>query len=97
MRAGTDNDLGGDAVYANNLAAALSQGLTTQATLDRAVARNLRLRFQLGEWDPQYLVPFASWGADHLDTPDHKAVNVQVRASGRGRGAGDGACACACV
>ena len=48
LNAGTDNDLGGDAVYANNLAAALTRGLTTQATLDRAVARNLRLRFQLG-------------------------------------------------
>ena len=78
LNAGTDNDLGGDAVYVNNLATALQRGLVTNATLNRAVSRNLRLRFQLGEFDPAYLVPYASWGAEHLDTAEHMEINVQA-------------------
>ena len=48
INAGTDNDLGGDAIYSSYLGPAMDAGLVTEATLDVTVARNLKLRFQLG-------------------------------------------------
>ena len=58
INAGTDNDLGGDAVYHDHLGDAIKAGMVTLDTLKVAVSRNLRLRFQLGDFDPDYLVPY---------------------------------------
>lgn len=50
---------------------ALSQGLLTEADIDRAVRRHLSVRFRLGEFDPQY-DPYAD--TKDFDTPAHRAL-----------------------
>ncbi|MGW1718507.1 glycoside hydrolase family 3 C-terminal domain-containing protein [Streptomyces sp. NPDC002156] len=50
---------------------ALSQGLLTEADIDRAVRRQLSVRFRLGEFDPQY-DPYAD--TKDFDTPAHRAL-----------------------
>ncbi|MDQ0933051.1 glycoside hydrolase family 3 C-terminal domain-containing protein [Streptomyces turgidiscabies] len=50
---------------------ALSQGLLTEEDIDRAVRRQLSVRFRLGEFDPQY-DPYAD--TSDFDTPAHRAL-----------------------
>ncbi|WP_371662884.1 glycoside hydrolase family 3 C-terminal domain-containing protein [Streptomyces sp. NBC_00280] len=50
---------------------ALSQGLLTEEDIDRAVRRQLSVRFRLGEFDPQY-DPYAA--TSDFDTPAHRAL-----------------------
>lgn len=78
INAGTDNDLGHDSIFSGNLQAAIDAGLTTPATVRRAARRNLLMRFRLGEFDPSYLVPYQAYGAESLDTPPHRALNLQA-------------------
>ncbi|WP_432117852.1 glycoside hydrolase family 3 C-terminal domain-containing protein [Streptomyces sp. bgisy032] len=53
------------------LRGALERGLLTEADLDRAVRRQLSVRFRLGEFDPED-DPHAATGA--FDTPAHRAL-----------------------
>ncbi len=53
------------------LQGALSQGLLTEEDIDRAVRRQLSVRFRLGEFDPQY-DPYAD--TKDFDTPAHRAL-----------------------
>ncbi|MDX3456071.1 glycoside hydrolase family 3 C-terminal domain-containing protein [Streptomyces sp. ME02-8801-2C] len=53
------------------LQGALAQGLLTEEDIDRAVRRQLSVRFRLGEFDPQY-DPYA--GTSDFDTPAHRAL-----------------------
>lgn len=50
---------------------ALSQGLLTEEDIDRAVRRQLSVRFRLGEFDPQY-DPYTD--TKDFDTPAHRAL-----------------------
>jgi beta-glucosidase len=50
---------------------ALSQGLLSEEDIDRAVRRQLSVRFRLGEFDPQY-DPHAA--TPDFDTPAHRAL-----------------------
>ncbi|QQQ80734.1 glycoside hydrolase family 3 C-terminal domain-containing protein [Saccharothrix sp. 6-C] len=56
---------------------ALDRGLITEADVDRAVRRQLALRFRLGEFDPD-LDPYASIGPDVIDHPDHRALAARA-------------------
>lgn len=56
LKAGTDMDLGGNA-YGKNLQKALEEGSITEADLDRAVARVLRLKFRMGLFENPYVSP----------------------------------------
>lgn len=78
INAGTDNDLGHDAIFANNLANAIQAGLTTPQAVRTAARRNLLMRFKLGEFDPDYLVPYKQLGAESLDTTAHRELNTQA-------------------
>ncbi|WP_055533267.1 glycoside hydrolase family 3 C-terminal domain-containing protein [Streptomyces graminilatus] len=49
----------------------LAQGLLTEEDIDRAVRRQLSVRFRLGEFDPQY-DPYAD--TTDFDTPAHQAL-----------------------
>jgi hypothetical protein len=51
-------DLGHDDVYKNWLGKAVSDGLVTMATIEESLARLLTIRFKLGDFDPDYLVPY---------------------------------------
>ena len=56
LKAGVDMDLGA-AAYGRRALEALEQGLITEADLDKAVARVLRLKFMAGLFDNPYVDP----------------------------------------
>ncbi|GGY86289.1 glycoside hydrolase family 3 C-terminal domain-containing protein [Streptomyces poonensis] len=74
LRAGVDSftDHGTDgSKIAARVRGALEQGLLTEDDIDRAVRRQLSVRFRLGEFDPA-ADPYA--GVEDFDTPDHRAL-----------------------
>jgi beta-glucosidase len=64
------NDLCSGATYAA-LPEALARELCTESDLDVALRRLLMLRFRLGQFDPENLVPYASIPAKANDAPIH--------------------------
>jgi beta-glucosidase len=80
LKAGIDSftDHGEDsAVTVGRIAEARERGLLTDADIDRAVRRQLELRFRLGEFDP-HLDPYAGIGADVIDSPAHRALALRA-------------------
>ena len=66
LRAGTDLDLcGGFTPY---LTTAVESGLVSEATVDVAVRRVLRARFELGDFDPRELVSYRKINSSVADT-----------------------------
>ncbi|HUZ04517.1 MAG TPA: glycoside hydrolase family 3 C-terminal domain-containing protein, partial [Acidobacteriaceae bacterium] len=57
---------------------AVQQGILPQATLDRAVTRLLRARFQLGMFDPPTMVPWSDLGAADNDAPSHRKLALKT-------------------
>jgi len=56
------------------LAEAVRQGLLTEAQIDTALARLLRIRFRLGMFDPPERVPYASIPYERVDCDEHRAI-----------------------
>ena len=56
---------------------ARERGLLTDADIDRAVRRQLSIRFRLGEFDPQR-DPYAGIGWDVVDSPAHRALALRA-------------------
>ncbi|AJF69433.1 glycoside hydrolase [Streptomyces vietnamensis] len=52
---------------------ALERGLIDETDVDRAVRRQLELRFRLGEFDPD-LDPWSGTGPEVIDCPEHRAL-----------------------
>ncbi|MET9225718.1 glycoside hydrolase family 3 C-terminal domain-containing protein [Lentzea sp. NPDC003310] len=80
LRAGIDSftDHGEDsATPVGRLRKALERGLIDQADVDRAVRRQLELRFRLGEFDPEH-DPYAGTGPDVVDCPAHRALALRA-------------------
>ncbi|MFD7408678.1 glycoside hydrolase family 3 C-terminal domain-containing protein [Streptomyces sp. NPDC059866] len=76
LKAGIDNftDLREDsATVIGRLRAALERGLIDEQDVNRAVRRQLQLRFRLGEFDPD-LDPYAGIGPEVVDCPEHRAL-----------------------
>ncbi|MFF5425306.1 MULTISPECIES: glycoside hydrolase family 3 C-terminal domain-containing protein [unclassified Streptomyces] len=74
LRAGVDSftDHGTDSsIVLGRLRRAMERGLIGQEDVDRAVRRQLTVRFQLGEFDPE-LDPYAH--EDRFDTPEHREL-----------------------
>jgi beta-glucosidase len=74
VRAGVDSftDHGTDSsTIIARLRGALAKGLLSEEDVDRAVRRQLAVRFRLGEFDPR-LDPYADTG--DFDTPAHRAL-----------------------
>ncbi|WP_282697504.1 glycoside hydrolase family 3 protein [Streptomyces sp. CC208A] len=74
LKAGIDSftDHGEDsATPIGRLREALERGLIDQSDVDRAVRRQLELRFRLGEFDPG-LDPYAGIGADVIACAEHR-------------------------
>ncbi|MER8037890.1 glycoside hydrolase family 3 C-terminal domain-containing protein [Streptomyces hydrogenans] len=95
LRAGVDSftDHGTDgSVILGRLARALDRGLIGQDDVDRAVRRQLTVRFLLGEFDPE-LDPYAQESA--YDTADHRELAREAAEAAlvllRNAPAGDGA------
>lgn len=76
LKAGIDSftDHGEDsATPVGRLRAALERGLIDETDVNRAVRRQLELRFRLGEFDPD-LDPYARIGPEVIDCPEHRAL-----------------------
>lgn len=74
LNAGVDVDLGGRS-YAH-LEEALQRGLTTQAVIDTACARVLRMKFEMGLFEHPYVDPAKA--AAGVRTPDNVGVAREV-------------------
>lgn len=80
LKAGIDSftDNGEDsATTLDRISAALERGLLTMDDVDRAVRRQLSLRFRLGEFDPEQ-DPYAGIGWDVVDSPAHRALALRA-------------------
>ncbi|MEH0421512.1 glycoside hydrolase family 3 C-terminal domain-containing protein [Streptomyces sp. B21-083] len=80
LKAGIDSftDLNEDSgITVGRLREALERGLIDEADIDRAVRRQLRLRFRLGEFDPD-LDPYAGIGPEVIDSPEHRALALRA-------------------
>jgi beta-glucosidase len=66
-------DLGCDHVF-NEIPTAIERGDTTEALVDRALARTLTTRFKLGMFDPDEDVPFASISTDVVACDEHRQL-----------------------
>lgn len=75
LKAGVDADLGGSG-YGSNLSEALEQGLVTEAQLDTAVSRILRLKFKMGLFEEPYVSPKKA--KTEVRNADHVALARQV-------------------
>jgi beta-glucosidase len=60
------------------LLGAVAQGLISEATIDRAVERLFTARFRLGMFDPPEQVPYASIPYEVIDSPEHRALALQL-------------------
>ncbi|MGW0519183.1 glycoside hydrolase family 3 C-terminal domain-containing protein [Crossiella sp. NPDC003009] len=80
LKAGIDSftDHGEDsATPVGRLRAALERGLLEEADVDRAVRRQLEIRFRLGEFDPE-LDPYAAIGPEVINCPAHQALALRA-------------------
>ncbi|MCL8016262.1 family 1 glycosylhydrolase [Streptomyces sp. AS02] len=61
----------------SGLRQALESGLIEEEDVNRAVRRQLQLRFRLGEFDPD-LDPYAGIGPEMIDSPEHRALALRA-------------------
>jgi beta-glucosidase len=73
--AGSDLD---DGAYARALPQALAQGLLTERDIDQSLRRVLKVRFQLGEFDPPQMVPYSKYGPEMIDSPAHRQLALRT-------------------
>lgn len=55
---------------------ALEQGLLMEADLDHALSNTFRVRFRLGEFDPEDVNPYSNMPASKLCAPEHAALSL---------------------
>jgi len=72
LLAGTDLNCG--STYPEQLQSALGQHLIAEADIDRALARVLRARFLLGEFDASDSVPYRAIHGDVIESEAHAAL-----------------------
>jgi beta-glucosidase len=77
LRAGIDIDMS-DAVYAENLAAAVRGGRVPTALVDSAVKRVLRLKYALGLFDDPYHFSDAAREKRYTLAPEHLAASLDA-------------------
>ena len=75
LRGGCDLNCG--TTYAA-LVDAVTEGLVTEAEVDRAVARLLTIRYRLGMLDPPAASPFAAIPVSVIDSPEHRALALEA-------------------
>ncbi len=79
VRAGCDLECGTD--YAA-LATSVKEGLITEKEIDVAVRRNLKVRFDLGLFDPPDRVPYTKIKMDVVESPAHLEQATQLAREG---------------
>lgn len=75
LHAGADFMLDNPEIVSAGITTALEQGLITMAELDKAVSNVLRLRFRLGEFDPEEQNPYARPDESLLMCANHTMLN----------------------
>ena len=71
-----------DREYREYIPAAVRAGRLTEARLDDALSRVLRVRFRLGEFDPFDAVPFSKIRPEVVNSEKHRAVALKVAREG---------------
>jgi beta-glucosidase len=67
-----------DKEYQAYIPAAVREGKLTEARLNDALTRVLRVRFRLGEFDPFESVPYSRISPEVIDSPAHRAVALKA-------------------
>jgi beta-glucosidase len=67
-----------DKEFQDNIPAAVRGGKLTEARLHDALARVLRVRMRLGEFDPQEMIPYSKISPDVIAGPQHRAVSLKA-------------------
>ena len=67
-----------DKEYEQNIPAAVREGKLTEERLDDALARVLRVRFRLGEFDPFDSVPYSKISPSVINSPAHRAIALKA-------------------
>lgn len=67
-----------DKEFEANIPAAVREGKLTQSRLDDALARVLRVRFRLGEFNPFEAVPYSKIPPSVIDSAEHRAVALKA-------------------
>ena len=67
-----------DKEFQDNIPAAVRDGRLTEARLDDAVTRLLRVRFRLGEFDPFNSVPYSKISPGVINNAEHRALSLKV-------------------
>jgi beta-glucosidase len=73
--AGSDLDNG---AYARVLPAAVAKGFLTEKDIDRSFRRVLKIRFRLGEFDPQEMVPWSKIPPAVIDSAPHREMALRT-------------------
>jgi beta-glucosidase len=75
LNAGCDYD---DSEYRENIPRAVERKLVSEAVVDRALARVLKVGFRLGAFDPPEMVPFSKIPESVIDSPEHRALALKA-------------------
>ena len=67
-----------DKEFEQYIPAAVREGKITEARLQDALTRVLKVRFRLGEFDPFDSVPYSKISPDVIDSPAHRAIALKV-------------------
>jgi beta-glucosidase len=67
-----------DKEFQDNIPAAVRDGKLSEARLDDALTRVLRVRFRLGDFDPFDSVPYSKISPNVIDSAEHRAVALKV-------------------
>jgi beta-glucosidase len=85
IKAGLDNDCTTNLLFGHDATPdyqryidAVKEGLLTEAEIDVALKRMLRVRFELGLFDPLESVPAAHVPDSELDSPGHRALALRL-------------------
>ncbi len=71
-----------DREFQEHIPAAVEQGKLSPERLDDALARVLRTRFRLGEFDPFEMVPYSTISDAVIDSPAHRLVALEAARQG---------------
>jgi beta-glucosidase len=67
-----------DIEFQRNIPAAVRDGTLSQERLDDALTRVLSVRFRLGDFDPQEVVPFSKIKPEVICSPEHRQLSLKV-------------------
>jgi beta-glucosidase len=75
VEAGCDLD---DAFYEQSLPVAVRTGLVSEAVVNQAVTRVLRVAFRLGALDPPEMVPYSKIGPETIESQPHRELALKT-------------------